>query len=469
MVNLYNTLTKKEETLDLQNPFKIYTCGPTVYDRAHIGNFRSYVTVDLLKRLLLFKKVQITHVINITDVGHLTLDDFGEDKLLVGLKRHHSFKTPEELARYYENLFIQDFKTLNFLMPAHFPRATDYVFQMAQHIQTLIQKGFAYQTSSGNVYFRVKKFEHYGSLSGNTLSQLLAGQSARVKEENNQEKEDLLDFALWKTDPNHLMKWQTVLGEGFPGWHIECSTMGLSLLGDEVDLHTGGEDNIFPHHECEIAQTESLTGKPWVKHWLHTRHLFVEGKKMSKSEKNFLTLGDLQNHHPFVIRLTLLGTHYQKMLDFTFKDLERNRDFLNQILQVQAILNFRSKRAEQAPTQSHHQVKEFVSALEANLNIALAMKALHLFLDDVVQPFQDHSLSKQRLLDLKSMLSILGLELEKLMFQTDENKISNLIETRQRAKKEKNFQLADEIRHELKKEQIECLDLPEGSVWYHKV
>ncbi|MCH8959938.1 MAG: cysteine--tRNA ligase, partial [Bacteroidetes bacterium] len=292
---LYNSLTRRVESLDLLEPghLRFYACGPTVYSYAHIGNFRSFLTADLILRTAQAIGWETTYVSNVTDVGHLTEDDYadagGEDRMVKALrsKEGERFANVWDLARYYTEVLLEDWHLLNLREPDVRPRATEHVMQQIKAVEQLLEKGHAYETAQG-IYFSVESFPDYGKLSGNTASdQLEEGGRDLV---HDAEKHNPRDFALWKKDPTHLMQWHSPWGWGFPGWHIECSVMSMTYLGEQFDLHTGGEDNIFPHHECEIAQAESMTGRPWVRHWVHTRFLQVEGEKMAKSAGNFYTL-----------------------------------------------------------------------------------------------------------------------------------------------------------------------------------
>ncbi len=323
-LRFHNTLTKRKEAFRSLTKGKVsmYNCGPTVYDYAHIGNFRAYVFADVLRRYLEHSGYKVKQVMNLTDVGHMTHDDVadasGEDK--IEKKAREQKKDPWEISRFYADAFFDDIRKLN-IQPAHaYPKATDYVKDMIALTEQLIRRGHAY-VSNGSVYYDVSSFPDYGKLSGNSIENLLAGAGGRV--EQNPDKKGPLDFALWVHNPRHIMQWDSPWGKGYPGWHIECSAMSRKNLGQTIDIHTGGEDNIFPHHDCEIAQSEGATGKRFVRYWLHTRHLFVEGKKMSKSLGNFYTLRDLldKGHEPMAIRYLLLSAHYRTRLNFTEKGL----------------------------------------------------------------------------------------------------------------------------------------------------
>lgn len=351
-IKLYNTLTKREEVFSPANPKDVtmYTCGPTVYGRPHIGNYSSFLMADLLRRWLETQGMKILHVKNITDVGHLVRDaDEGEDKIEKQAREESGKVTHESviaIARKYEEQYLQDEEMLKILPPAHRPRASEYVEQMKEMIEELLEQGIAYQTSDG-IYFDVSKFPQYGALSGNTLENISAG--ARV--DVNEEKKHPADFALWKfcvgKNEHHALRWtsptassdkrQAASGtpDGFPGWHIECSAMSLALLGETIDIHTGGEDNIFPHHECEIAQSECVTHKPFVKMWLHKRRIDLEGEKMSKSLGNVLSIPDICDHgySPMDIRYYLLSVHYRTNLKFSWKGMDDSKKARGKIME----------------------------------------------------------------------------------------------------------------------------------------
>lgn len=321
---LYNTFTKKEEPFTTMRPkiVKMYTCGPTVYGRPHIGNYSSFLMADLLRRWLEVSGYEVQHVKNITDVGHLVADqDEGEDKIEKQARAEKA--DPLAIARKYTEQYLDDEKALNMLEPFARPRATETIPEMIAIMQALMESGHAYETEDG-VYFSVMKFTAYGSLSGNTLDNLNAGARISVDEK----KKHPADFALWKKtvglNAHHILHWPSPWGEGFPGWHIECSAMARKLLGPQLDIHTGGEDNIFPHHECEIAQSESSGPAPFSRFWIHKRRIDLGEAKMSKSLGNVLTLPDLhvKNYSPLDLRYYLLSVHYRTNLKFTWKGMD---------------------------------------------------------------------------------------------------------------------------------------------------
>ena len=321
MVRIYNTLTNKVEELVTLEPgvARMYSCGPTVYRYAHVGNLRTYLMADCIRRLLIGRGYKITHVKNITDVGHMRQEalETGGDKVIVAALAEG--KTPQEIARFYAETFHQDEKKLNILPADHFPWATDHVPEMIAVIQELFKNGYAYR-AGGNIYFDVSKFSTYGKLSGNVGADLMEG----VRVEVDPLKRDPRDFTLWKAaEPGRDMKWDSPWGEGFPGWHIECSAMSTKYMGAQLDLHTGGVDNVFPHHEDEIAQSEGAFGVPFVRHWVHGQHLLADGVKMAKSAGNEFILADLEERgfDPLAFRYLCFTVRYRHRMNFTFSAL----------------------------------------------------------------------------------------------------------------------------------------------------
>ena len=318
---LYNTLSRAKEKFQPLVPGQagMYVCGPTVYSYAHIGNFRAYVFADLLRRVLEYNGYKVNHVMNITDVGHLVSDaDEGEDKMLASARRERT--TPWEVAEYYTENFMDSIKRLNIKLPTTICKATDHIREMIEFTQSLLDKGYAYRIEGDGIYFDVSSFPDYGKLSGNRLDELQAG--ARV--EVNERKRHPADFALWKdAPPEHIMQWPSPWGQGYPGWHIECSAMAMKDLGAQIDIHTGGVDHIPIHHENEIAQSEARTGQPWVRYWLHVAFLQVDGGKMSKSLNNIYTLASLEerNIEPLAYRYLCLNAHYRTPLNFTWEGI----------------------------------------------------------------------------------------------------------------------------------------------------
>jgi cysteinyl-tRNA synthetase len=434
----------------------IYNCGPTVYDYAHIGNLRAYVFADILRRYLEYRGFMVRQVMNITDVGHMTMDEEtegrGEDK--IEMKARKEKKDPWEISKFYEKAFYEDIAKLNIKRAMTYPRATEHIKEMIKTIQRLIKKGYAYE-ANGSVYYDITKFKDYGRLSGNTIEKLEAGKRIDVV----REKRNWFDFALWKKDPKHIMQWDSPWGRGFPGWHIECSVMSMKYLGDTLDIHTGGEDNIFPHHECEIAQAEGATGKKFVRYWLHTRHLLVNGEKMSKSKGNFYTLRDLlkKGYDPKAIRYLLLSGHYRIRLNFTEKGLRSAEETVKRLQDfVSNLRGIRETRKRNPNVKKLVQkVKgNFEKAMDDDLNVALALGRVFDFVRDINRLAaegigkDDARLVYDILLEFDK---VLGLELEKLKIEKPSREIEKLIKKREGFRKGKNWKEADKIRDRLRK------------------
>lgn len=368
-LQLYNTLSNKIEEFRpaVDNTVRMYACGPTVYDFGHIGNFRTFVAVDLLRRFLRQSGYKLEHVMNITDV---------DDKIIRNSAREH--KSVQEYTRKYERAFLEDMQTLNLERPEKLVRATEHIAEMAEFIRKLEEKGYAYRTDDGSYYFRIAKFPEYGKLSKKDFSGMETGARVDVDE---YDKDNARDFALWKAPKEGEAHWESVIGPGRPGWHIECSVMAMKYLGPSFDLHAGGEDLAFPHHENEIAQSESLTGQTFARFWMHVRFLLVEGKKMSKSEGNFFTLRDLllKGHKPSAIRFLLTSVPYRKQLNFTFQGLEqaahsvgRLRDFKSR-LEMAYLGPGKNERMQLLAEETR---KEMRAGLEDDLNTARALAAI---------------------------------------------------------------------------------------------
>ena len=399
----YNSLTNRLEPFTPIVPGKVsmYSCGPTVYDFAHIGNFRSFLFGDLLRRSLELGGFDVHHVMNITDVGHMTEGE--ADKMTQAatrvLENKKSGRVPEgaiedpndpfQIADYYMNAFMEDSRKLGYRVayefPQNVPRATDHIEGMIAMIQRLLDRGHAY-VSDGVVYFSVESFPEYGSLSGNTLEKIQSGAGGRVSDENQSRKKHPADFMLWKPDQTHIMKWDSPWGTGYPGWHIECSVMAREILGsDRIDIHTGGEDLIFPHHECEIAQSCGCTGEDaFANFWIHARFLFVEGEKMSKSKGNFYTARDVfegkvtgKPVHPAVLRFELIKSHYRSNLNFTNKGLTDSAATVQRMIEFRADLESKTDGKAAEVDLSHPVLAEFSAALADDLNVAGALGVMH--------------------------------------------------------------------------------------------
>lgn len=465
-IKFYNTFTKSLEVFKTLVPgkVKIYTCGPTVYSHPHIGNYRSFLMADVLKRFLKLKGYDVYHVMNITDVGHLLDDaDEGEDKIEQEARKQK--KDPLEIAQIYIDSFNKANKLLNVSDANVYPKATDHINEMIEIIKSLVDKGFAYVVDK-NVYYDVSKFSNYGKLSGNTLDELNAG--ARV--EVNEEKKHPFDFALWKHDPKHLQQWDSPWGRGFPGWHIECSAMSSKYLGPEFDIHTGGEDNIFPHHECEIAQSEAASDRKFVHFWIHARHLMVDGEKMSKSKGNFYTINDLieKGFDKKSIRYVLISSHYRQNCNFTFDGLkaaEQAIQKLNQFVFVMTDIIENSggegEIRDEINVLSQKALSGFEDALADDLNISKALACVFDFIKDSNKISDTNKKEAEFLRDtLYKIDSVLGVLEEKE--DTIPEEIIKLAEDRKAAKKSKNYQLADEIRNEILAKNYVIEDIPGG-------
>ncbi len=460
-MRFYNTLSKKKEEFTPLNPGKVgmYTCGPTVYDFAHIGNLRAYVFSDTIRRLLEHEGYEVRLIKNITDVGHLTEDDLaqgdsGEDK--VARKAAKEKKTPEEIARFYEDAFRSDEERMNIIPAQFFPRATAHIPHIIRMVETLIAKGHAYEVN-GNVFYDVTSFPDYGKLSGNTLENLKIG--ARLEE--HPDKRNPWDFALWLSAPKgHLMHWPSPWGEGYPGWHIECSAMSQEYLGDTLDIHTGGEDHIFPHHEAEIAQSEGTTGKPFSRFFMHERHILVDGQKMSKSKGNSYILQDIidKGFSPMDLRLLYLSAHYRSQMNFTWDSLAQARK------NRETLANFR-ERIVSTPKMDGTDIAAdsrtaFLEAMRDDLNTPLALSALLGFVNRV-----NAALDRKESFDmtaaagfLDEALGLFGMRFESSSVISDSDEIRDLVARRERARTEKDFALADRLRDELAARGIQIRD-----------
>jgi len=473
-LRVYNTLSNRLEAFEPREPgvVRMYNCGPTVYGRPHIGNLRSFLFADLLRRWLEYRGFEVQQVMNITDVGHLqgdeTADATGEDKVEAQARREAV--DPFAITQRYTAEFLDDMAALGVREPAARPRASEYIPEMVTMIERLIALGHAYRVGD-NVYFDVTTFAGYGKLSGNRVEKLAAG--ARV--EVNDEKRNAADFALWKSDERHLMKWQTAFGEhGFPGWHIECSAMARALLGEELDIHTGGEDNVFPHHECEIAQSECANGVPFARYWMHARFLLVDGGKMSKSLGNVYTLPDVvgRGYEPRHVRLALLRGHYRSALNFTWSVMDEVKARLGNLDEVAQILHrvVRGEGGAADPSAGEELLRrtraDFESAMDEDLNMPMALAAL----DGLRKPLLDGEVGAE---SAGAILEFLGrvdgaLAVLSLAEHLADADIEALIAERQAARAAKNWRRSDEIRDELAARGIELKDTPEGVVWMRR-
>ena len=460
MIRFFNTLSGKLEPFRpiTEGEVKLYTCGPTVYDYAHIGNFRAYMFEDLLKRFLVFMDYKVTHVMNITDVDDKTINGANAEGI-----------TLQEYTKKYIVSFFEDIDTLRIARADHYPRATEHIPEMVMMIKGLLDKGYAYE-KDGSVYFSIVKFPDYGRLSKIDLEELKPGE--RV-ESDEYEKDSVNDFALWKHKKEGEPFWETEVGPGRPGWHIECSVMSSKYLGETFDIHCGGTDNIFPHHENEIAQSEAYFGKKFVNYWLHCRHLIVDGAKMSKSKDNFYTMKSLleKNVDPAVLRLLLLSTHYRKMLNFTFEALDQARASLQRIKDfLYELKNHPFKEGENKDVSKivEKTRKSFVAGLSDDLNISVGLRAIFDMIREVNSLIAKNKVFGQdaeKLMNLihsiDSVLGVLPEEKEELL----PAEITKKIEERETARKDKDFESADRIRGELLDLGIVLEDTKDGVRW----
>ncbi len=478
-MKLYNTLTGRLEEFEPAEPghVRMYNCGPTVYGYQHVGNYRTFAFADTLRRWFEARGWRVTQIMNITDVGHLTRDDIeaGEDKIVV--KAREMGWDAYKVAEHFMNAFFEDRRVLGFLEPARFPRATEHVGEMIALIERLLEKGYAYRVG-GNVYFDVTKFPGYGRLSGNKLETLKAG--ARI--EINPEKRHPADFALWKTDPKHLMQWDSPWGRGFPGWHIECSAMAMKYLGQTLDIHTGGEDNIFPHHECEIAQSEAATGKPFAKYWLHNGMLMIRGEEMHKSLGNFVTLEQaFQQYSPMTIRFFILGSHYRSPLDVTDEALAAAAKGVERLYGTMRRVRAKVEEAPSGPVSETvadlvaDAEARFREAMDDDFNTANALAVLFDLNREVNKMVhEDAAVSRESWQQVDALYGrlvgdVLGL-ITPETYQTQTAGLTDdllrlLVETRAELRQAKQWALADRIRDRLGALGVVLEDKPSGTTW----
>jgi cysteinyl-tRNA synthetase len=481
---LYNTLTRKTEDFEPVEPgqVRMYVCGPTVYGHAHLGHAKSYVSFDVLLRYLRYLGYAVTYVQNITDVGHLTDDaDEGEDKLARQARKEH--RHPMAIAEYYTRSYFEDMDAMQVLRPDISPRATGHIPEQIELIQILLDKGYAYEVN-GSVYFEVCKFPDYGKLSGRNIDQMQAG--ARV--EVSSEKRHPADFALWKkAEPNHIMQWPSPWGRGYPGWHLECSAMSMKYLGKTIDIHGGGIENQFPHHECEIAQSEAANDCPFVKYWVHHNMVTVDGQKMGKSLGNFITLKQIfkeghprlsRTYDPMAVRQLILQSHYRSPIDFSDAALSAAQSGYDKI--TDAVLKVR-KRLTSAPDgaadtkilEALATLKDkFEAAMNDDLNTAVALSVLFEMVRRV-NALPDDGVTKATLQAMDTQFRTLGGDVLGIVKDdypavggADDALLAHLIglliELRQAARKNKDFATADAIRDKLARLGIILEDKPGG-------
>ncbi len=454
-LTLYNSLTRKKELFEPSHPPKVglYTCGPTVYNYAHIGNLRTYIFEDILKRALAYNGFKVKHVMNITDVGHLTGDrDMGEDKLEKGARREG--KSAWEIAEFYTERFKEDLKNLNILAPTLWCKATDTVPDQVALIQTLEAKGYTYRTGDG-IYFDTSRFRDYAKLSHQNLEALQEG--ARV--EKNPEKRNATDFALWKFSPPGIqrqMEWDSPWGIGFPGWHIECSAMSMKYLGDMLDIHCGGTDHIDVHHTNEIAQSEAATGKPFFRYWMHGAFLIIAGgKKMAKSEDNFLTLEASfirMKIDPLAFRFASFLTHYRKPMEYSDEGITAAQNGLQHLRnQVRTLMDgARATSVDEAYQQ------KFTAALNNDLNMPQVLAVVQELLKSDLDP-------GTKLATVLDYDRVLGLDLDQVSAEQElPSEIQSLVDARGQARKDKDWALSDQLRDQIQAMGFTVQDGPQG-------
>ena len=465
-MKLYNSLTKKVEEFvpNVEGKVNMYTCGPTVYHFAHIGNLRSYLMEDALEKLLRFSGYDVKRVMNITDVGHLSSDaDTGEDKMLKGAKREH--KTVMEIAKFYTDAFFSDCAKLNIKTPDVVEPATNCIPEFIHMIEVLLEKGYAYKAGE-NVYFDTSKLDNYYVFGNQNEEELMVGVRDDVTEDTNKRNKN--DFVLWFTKSkfeDQALKWDSPWGVGYPGWHIECSCISLKHLGEYMDIHCGGVDNMFPHHTNEIAQSEAYLGHKWVNYWFHVHHLNDETGKMSKSKGDFLTVSLLEEkgYDPIVYRLFALQSHYRKPLVFSYETLDQAaatyKKLKNRVRNINA-----DGEIDAAVVSEWH--KKFAETVGNDLNTAMGITLLY----DVLKA-DINGATKRAVIDDYDRVLGLNLLSEETKEPADAGSyeltqyVEQMIAERAAAKKEKNFQRADEIRDELLSKGIAIKDTREGVVW----
>jgi len=436
MLKLYNTLTRKKQEL---KPIKdkevgMYSCGPTVYWYQHIGNLRTYIFSDILKRVLLYDKYKVKHVMNVTDVGHLTSDaDTGEDKIEKAAKKEG--KKAQDIANYYWRIFRQDFKKLNIIEPDIWCKATEHIKEQIELIKRLEERGYTYRTRDG-IYFDTSKFKDYGKLARLKAEKLIAGKRTEMREKRNK-----TDFALWKfseTPGIRQQEWKSPWGLGFPGWHIECSAMSMRYLGGHFDIHTGGEDHIQVHHTNEIAQSEAASGKKFVNYWIHGSFLTFKREKISKSKGGLYTISELEElgYKPLAYRYLCLTAHYKSQMDFSLENLKNAQNSYERLKNIISEIKQDSKINEKYS-------EKFETAINDDLDMPLALQALWELVRDEKAAGKFKTIEK--------MDYVFGLDLLKKEKIEVSNEVKKLAEEREKARKNKDWKRADEIREKIKK------------------
>jgi len=484
-LELHNSLTRrKEEFKPLQKGrVGIYVCGPTVYGHAHLGHAKSYVSFDVLVRYLRYLGYSVTYVQNITDVGHLTDDaDEGEDKIVEAAKREK--KHPMALAEYYTRSYFEDMDRLNCVRPDISPRASGHITEQIELVKRLLEKGYAYEVN-GSVYFDVSQFKDYGKLSGRKVEDMQAG--ARV--EVSPEKKNPADFALWKkAEPNHIMQWPSPWGMGYPGWHLECSVMSMKYLGETIDIHGGGLENQFPHHDCEIAQSEAANGVQFVRYWVHNNMTTVDGQKMGKSLNNFITLKQAfsgaherltRGYDPLAVRQLILNSHYRSPLDFSDPALFAAQSGFERISETVKAVRKRMQAASEGEIDGEvadqlGQLKEkFEAAMNDDLNTSIALSVLFELVRLANKLAEDSTTTAGTLRAMDKLFSELGGDVlgivkeshpeDKVTTVEFQKLVDNLIDQRNHARKEKDFKTADAIRTIAVNSGVNLMDNPDGT------
>jgi|APFre7841882654_1041346.scaffolds.fasta_scaffold00169_38 cysteinyl-tRNA synthetase len=462
-IRFFNSLAReKGKFIPLEKgKVKMYTCGLTVYDYGHIGNYRAFIFEDLLRRWLEYRGFKVTQVMNLTDV----------DDKAIKASRKNGVPLKEYTER-YTRAFFEDVATLNIEKAEFYPKATEHVPEMVALITKLMEKGYAYKGEDGSIYYDISKFKDYGKLANIKVENLKLGARVKVDE---YAKEQAQDFALWKawSEEDGDVFWETPFGKGRPGWHIECSAMSMKYLGETLDIHCGGADNLFPHHENEIAQSEAATGKKFVNYWLHNEHLLIEGRRMAKSLGNYYTVRDLtaKGYDPKAIRYLLLATHYRQQVNFTFEGLEAARNTLDRLTNfVHRLLDADGKGSGDQLKQLTVRVQNgFEEAMDDDLNISVALAALFDFIRDVNNLIDGNMLSREEakevydtMLEFDKVLGVIGeiKKEEKLPREAEE-----LILKREEARRAKDWKTADEIRQRLKAMGILIEDTSQGVKW----
>lgn len=449
-LKIYNSLSKKLEEFKplIETQVGLYTCGPTVYGFPHIGNYRAYIFADVLKRTLLYNNYNVHHIMNLTDVDDKTIRDSQKEG-----------KSLKEFTEYYTDAFYKDCSLLHVLPATKYTKATNYINEMVSIIETLIAKGYAYTSDDGSVYFSIKKDIEYGKLAHLDLATLNTNASGRMKLDE-YDKDNVQDFSLWKSwdETDGDVFWETSLGKGRPGWHIECSAMSMSELGESFDIHTGGIDNMFPHHENEIAQSECATGKPFVKYWMHNAWLLVDGKKMAKSAGNFYTLRDIihRGYNPLVFRYLVLQSGYRSPLNFTWESIDAAKEAFNRLHNL-----YRELGEENGAVISQYREK-FVTALSDDLNTPLGLGILWELLKDGSISTID---KRATFLDFDR---IFGFNFQDIQEETLPDDVEKLVIKRDKARESKDWVISDSIRDELAELGYEVKDTETGTRIFKK-